>query len=101
MEILFREIGEYLSSLSKSTNCNLLDDCSGDSLSRRVSRGITRNQGYSSEQLVTANIEPTHGLMAASLLLSFSKDKNIKIAGGIGFGTLIYFYLSGKKDYNA
>ena len=85
-----------LSILSQAANCNLFNDCSGDSISRRTARGLTRQLGHPSNA-VSANIRPIHGLMLASYLLVRSENKNSKIAGAEVIASLIGLYHKGKK----
>jgi len=89
-------IMKILSHFSTGLNCNGFNDCSGDSISRRTARGLTRQLGHP-DYAVTANIQPVHGLMLSSFILVISENKNSKIAGAAVIVSLIGLYHKGKK----
>lgn len=78
-----------LSRLSKEANCQLLYDCTGDSISRRSGRGLIRATGLNVSE--NQSIEIIH---AGMFVLPFLKSKNLKVGLGLA---LIALYLNGKK----
>ena len=80
---------QILSRLSKEANCQLLSDCSGDSISRRSGRGFIRATGIDISD--DRSIDIIH---LGILSLQFLKSKNLK--AGVGL-TLLAFYLNGKR----
>ena len=93
------ELMEILSETSKSVNCNLLNDCSGDSISRRTARGLNRQlSGSNNNMVASSDLHFTHALMLSSYILIKSESKTAKIFGGIVLANLLISYNTGSKN---
>jgi len=91
------ELMKILSDISKSVNCNLLNDCSGDSISKRTARGLNRRLSGSNNNIVaSSDLHLTHALMLSSFLLIKSESGIAKTFGGVVFASLFTSYHSGK-----
>ncbi len=86
------ELMEILSAISKSMNCNLLNDCSGDSISRRTSRGLNRHLRGTKNMVASSDLHLTHALMLSSYFLIKSKNNTAKTLGVLVVASLITSY---------
>lgn len=90
------ELMIVLSNISKAANCNLLGDCSGDSISKRTARGLGRQINRSTDfEVAPSDVSLAHALMISTYLLIRSGN----ILGGVVLAGLISFYQSGKKTF--
>jgi hypothetical protein len=90
------ELMKILSNISKSANCHLFNDCSGDSISRRTARGLNRQlSGSNNNIVVSSDLHLTHALMLSSYFLIKSKNNTAKTFGALVVASLFTSYHAG------
>lgn len=81
------------SEVSRRLNCNILNDCSGVTISSRTAKGLNKSFGLKLNH--NSVVDLTHLGMIVSPILLKSSNPTSRLAGGMILGGLVLGYLSG------